>query len=217
MYTLKITIQGIAKAMINRPPIPTTGAGPPRPKIIEALSDAEKAIAEKVYLDDVGMYLPADNIRQMLIGNQARRGAAIILGSDIESKKGTAYKSFCEACLWVTAVDGGEKVYFGPLRKKWDDTDTRYFIRKSGQTITRQITTRPLVCLPWTLTFHVFVTDDNFKSGKIKELFEVAGLRCGVGVYGPKFGRFIVIECKQIKTSTKEKTQKPKTAKRKTA
>ncbi|HEG43269.1 MAG TPA: hypothetical protein ENH94_04385 [Phycisphaerales bacterium] len=129
----------------------------------------------------------------MLLGNAARRGATAILGSDIESNKGTFYKSFCEGCVWITSIVDDEKVYYMPLRK-WDpkdedQVDVRSFLTGSGKKLARKIIERPLVKTPWSLTFIITVTDDNFPEKKLRKLFDVAGLRCGVGSYGPKFGR----------------------------
>jgi len=133
----------------------------------------------------------------------------MILGSDMESQKGTFYTSFCEGCIWVQGEDDPMKVYYKPLRK-WNPDDERQLDIRSfpfgaGKTKGRRITKRPLVLTPWTLTFIITVTDDNFPIAKIEELFTVAGLRCGVGAYGPTFGRCRITQWKRINKKPKSK------------
>jgi len=53
---------------------------------------------------------------------------------------------------------------------------------------------RPMIEVPWSLTFIITVTEDTYDQGKIKEFFETGGLRCGLGVFGPTFGRFRIVE-----------------------
>jgi hypothetical protein len=170
------------------------------PKKTKGATDAKQTLEEMAYKDETGMYIPSDNIRQMLIGNKARKGAAEILGSYIEAKKGGEYRSFCDSCIWVIGPDDPEKVYYKPLRKTWDGTDLRSILSGKGKSLGRQWVERPLIKTPWSLTFFVHVMDDNFEQGKVKEFFEVGGLRCGLGVYGPKFGRYRVVEWEVQKT-----------------
>ena len=143
----------------------------------------------KIYKDTKGVYAPTDNIRMMLIGNQKRTGACKILGSNIEKGKGTEYINFAKACIWVIGPKDPLKVYFSPKRKNYDTYDERSFINAQGS---RGITRRPLINTPWKLTFFVDVTDPIYDPSKIKEFFDVAGTRCGLGAYGPTFGRFTV-------------------------
>lgn len=165
-----------------------------KPTARKGKKDIEAELEGKAYKDERGMYLPADNIRMSLIGNRFRTGAADILGSTIERQKGKKYRNFCKACVWVLGTEEPtDKVYFEPLRKTWDDTDVRSFITSKGG---RDVCERPMIRTPWSLTFTIHVTDETFAEGKIRELFEVAGLRCGLGVHGPTFGRFIVKEWK---------------------
>lgn len=181
MITIKCTIEGIVPAMHHKFPAPEKAGDRKRRK--------EQSVDDKCYMDKKGVYLPTDNLRMMLIGNRYRKGAAEILGSEIESKKGRMYKDYCKACVWVVGIDDPLKVYYEPKRKKYDATDIRSFITSTGG---RDVTERPLITLPWSLTFLVQITDEGPLSERVKEMFELAGLRCGAGAYGPTFGRFIV-------------------------
>jgi len=181
MIKVKCTIEGIVPAMHHKYPAPKKAGDKTR--------RSEPTVDEKCYMDKEGVYLPADNLRMMLIGNRFRSGAAKILGSDIESKAGKKYTEFCKSCVWVVGPKNPLKVYYEPKRKKYDDTDVRSFITSQGG---RDVTERPLINLPWSLTFFVHITEDGPLADKVKSFFEVAGTRCGAGAYGPTFGRFIV-------------------------
>lgn len=185
MYEVKCTIEGIVPIMFCRFPLPA--------KPGDAKKKKKQTLEEKMWIDKKGVYIPTDNLRMMLIGNKPRPGAAKIYGSEYESKKGTKYFNFCKACVWV--VGDNSKVYFKPNRKTYDDVDIRSFINASGG---RDTTERPILKTPWALTFDIHVTDNVVPEGIIHEFYNVAGRRCGLGVYGPTFGRFIVKEWKTI-------------------
>ena len=185
MYDVIAKIKGAVPIMFSRYALP---AGPDDKK-----KQKKQTVREKMWIDKKGVYIPTDNLRMMLIGNRFRTGAAKIYGTHIESGKGTKYLDFCKACVYVTGDNG--KVYFKPKRTKHDDVDIRSFVN-AGKPPSRSLTERPILTTPWSLTFTVQVTDDSIPEDKIREFYECAGMRCGLGVYGPTFGRFIVEEWK---------------------
>lgn len=187
MNQIKCKIEGVVPIMFSRFPLPTKPGDTKKKK--------KQTIEEKMWADKKGVYIPTDNLRMMLIGNRFRPGAAKIYGSEYESKKGTKYLNFCKACVWV--IGDNNKVHFEPKRKKWDDVDIRSFINATGG---RDTTERPILNTPWSLAFEIQVTDDSVPPEIIKEFYKVAGLRCGLGVYGPTFGRFVISEWEE-KTS----------------
>ena len=185
MYEIECTIKGLAPMMMDRFF---------NPEDLEVSKKKSKTtwkddLKQKLYVDKKGVYIPADNIKMMLIGNQFRPGAASILGNMIEKKKKGEYLNFCKAAIWVLGTKDPLKVYIEPKRKTYDEYDERSFITANRG---RGITRRPLIMLPWKLTFTIQVTEDIFDQSKIKEFFQVAGMRCGCGAYGPTFGRFII-------------------------
>ena len=187
MYQILTTVNGLVYGMQDRfynPEETDTGQGKKRGK-----DSWKKELPFKAYIDKKGMYFPTDSIKMMLIGNKHRRGAAQILGSDIEKAKGTKYKSLAIGCIWVVGTKDTGKVYIEPIRKTFDDYDERSFINANGG---RGLPRRPIFKTPWSLTFLIQVTDDNIDETFVRSMFEVAGLRCGVGAYGPTFGRFAI-------------------------
>lgn len=156
----------------------------------QARTKVEVPLKNKVYCDKKGVYLPADNLRQMLLGNKNRQGAGKILGSYFKAKKGTEYETLIAGCLWVRGLEDPEKLYLQPLRKTWDTVDIRSYVMATG----RKVSHRPQMNLPWFLEFKITVYTDALPEGIVRELYNVAGLFCGAGVYGPKFGRFRIVE-----------------------
>jgi len=194
MYRVKGKIDGMIPAMFDRYFSIDDQDNPGAKK--KAKSSWKDELIKKIYVDSKGVFAPVDNIRMMLIGNVHRIGAAKIQGSFIETKKATQYLNFCKSCVWVVGPKDPLKVYFEPNRKTYDDYDERSFITATG---CRKITRRPLITTPWRLTFFVDVVDDQYAPEKIKEFFDVAGMRCGLGAYGPTFGRFLVTEWNVVK------------------
>ncbi len=186
MYEVNCKIEGMVPVMFDRFYNPDETEKPTKKKGKGAWKDE---LPKKLYYDKKGVYCPVDNIRMMLIGNKHRVGAAKILGSFIETKKATQYLSFCKGLVWIVGPDDPQKVYFEPHRKTFDDYDERSFINAAGS---RSLTRRPILKTPWSINFIVQVMDDQYDYSKIKEFFDVAGIRCGLGAYGPTFGRFLV-------------------------
>jgi len=191
MYTIKATYTGLVPMMMDRYYELTKGEKPGR-KISQKGKDAEVHL--KLHCDDKGVFVPADNIRMMLIGNQMRPGAAKILGSYVEKGKGTEYVQMCESSIWVIGPMNPLKCYVQPGRITYDDIDERSFPTMKGKGVSRKIARRPLINLPWSVSFIVQVTDDQIHESKIRELFDLAGLRCGICAYGPTFGRCVVTQ-----------------------
>ena len=185
MYQVLCTIEGVAPIMFCRFPLPAKPGDTKKQKT--------QSIAEKMWIDKKGVYIPTDNLRMILIGNTFRTGAAKIYGTHIESGKGTKYLDFCKACVYVVGDNG--KVYFKPKRTKEDDIDIRSFVNSKAS---RATTERPVLNTPWSLTFTVQVTDDTVPEDIVRRFYETGGMRCGLGVYGPTFGRYIVKEWKTM-------------------
>jgi len=104
MYEIECAIEGVAPAMFDRFFNPEETEAP-KTKSKKKWKDN---LIKKMYVDKKGVYVPADNLRMMIIGNTKRPGAAKILGSFIEKGKATQYLNFCKACTGKT-MKGEEK------------------------------------------------------------------------------------------------------------
>jgi hypothetical protein len=166
----------------------------------KAKDQNKKEVALRLHRNSKGVFVPAHNIRMMLIGNQHRPGAAKILGSYVEKGKGTEYLQICKSCIWVLGLKDPGKIYIQPKRKSYDDVDERSFINSKGS---RGISRRPILTLPWSLSFTI-LTDDHIHESKVRQLFDIAGLRCGVCAYGPTFGRCVITDWKVLRIESNE-------------
>jgi len=193
MYTIKATFTGLVPMMMDRFFNPEELVEGTQKK---GKKQADKEVVLKLHRDKKGVLVPADNIRMMLIGNKLRPGAAKILGSWSEKNKGTEYLQMCKSSIWVIGPKDPLKVYLEPMRKTYDDIDERSFINSKGS---RSITKRPILKLPWSLTFFIQVTDNNIHESKVREFFDVAGLQCGCCAYGPTFGRCHITHWEVVK------------------
>jgi hypothetical protein len=186
MYEIQAKYVGVVPMMMHRFADPTQTEKPAKKK---AKGRNEADIKAALHVDKKGVFVPADNIRMMLIGNKHRQGAAKIQGSYIEKGKGTEYLNMVKSCIWVLGPDDPQKVYLEPNRRTHDDVDARSFINAAGS---RSMAYRPILTLPWSLSFTIQVVDDNIDESKVRQFFDVAGLRCGVCAYGPTFGRCVI-------------------------
>jgi len=155
-----------------------------------------KIVELKLHKDKKGVFVPADNIKMMLVGNKIRPGAAKILGSFIEKGKGTQYTQIAKSLIWVVGPKDPLKIYIDPKRTTYDDIDERSFINAQGS---RSMSYRPIINLPWSLSFTIQVVDDQIDESLVRQFFDVAGLRCGCCAYGPTFGRCMIAEWEVVK------------------
>jgi len=181
VYTLVGKINGIVPILFNRFRGEASEGHSPGGKITK--KDMEAMVGAKVHRDANGLYLPAQNLKMAIVGGQKSRGAAMIVGSEIEKRKGGAYTDWCKACLFIQP----ERLYFH--KDTWDHIDDRW-AKNEKQQLVRAI--RPALREGWEVKFKVEVVDDAAKEDWVKRFCEVAGLRVGVGSYRPDFGRFLV-------------------------
>ena len=205
MYQIKCTYEGLAPMLQDR------FFNPEEAEIGQAKlkggKDKKKEVVLKLHRDKKGVFVPADVFRMMLIGNKARPGAAKILGSYVETKKATEYVNVCESFIWTKGIENPLKVYIKPIRKTMDEVDERSFPTKGGGRLTAM---RPVISMPWTVTFIIEVTDDHLVESKVREFYEVAGFRCGIGAHGPTFGRCRIIEWEVLSEPEKKSKRKKK-------
>jgi len=201
MYTIKATFTGLVHMMMNRffEAITTEPGGSRR----KGDADREADIIRALHINPKTkcVAVPADNIKMMLVGNQARPGAAKIMGSYREKQKGTEYKTNCDGSIWVMGRKDPLWCELLPARKIYDEIDERAFVTQKGKGgSARKIARRPLLTLPWHVPFLISVTDDNVTSEWVRDIFRVAGLYCGICAYGPKFGRCEITEWEIVDT-----------------
>jgi hypothetical protein len=180
-YRVRVKVEGLVPMLHDKYPLNKNDDG--------SRTKVDPPVESKLHHDKKGVFVPADNLRQMLLGNRKRQGACKVLGTYFRSKKATEYATLVNGALYVQGLEDPQKVYLEPLRKKWDQVDKRAFMSDSG----RKISKRPQMNTPWSLEFMVYVYTDALPEEIVKQLFTVAGQFCGIGAYGPKFGRYRIV------------------------
>ncbi len=141
---------------------------------------AEAEFQGGLYHDpEIGPFIPGGMLDAMLTDGAKKR------------KMGKEFK----AGVTVTEEEVQLK-YKGPRERKalWADESFRDRRGvKVGQA--RVIRTRP-VFKEWSLTFHIEIEDIN--PSEVAEALEIAGRKCGIGDYRPRFGKFSVESVKEI-------------------
>ena len=193
MYGIKAKYKGVAPIMMDRF---YDQASIEKPATKKKKGIDLKIVELKLHKDKKGVFVPADNIKMMLVGNKIRPGAAKILGSFIEKGKGTQYTQIAKSLIWVVGPKDPLKIYIDPKRTTYDDIDERSFINAQGS---RSMSYRPIINLPWSLSFTIQVVDDQIDESLVRQFFDVAGLRCGCCAYGPTFGRCMIAEWEVVK------------------
>jgi len=189
MYEIAVKLDGIVPFMMHRFAVKDPNKKPSN-------KDKEtQTLQTMCHMDEVGLFVPALNLRMLMIGTSKRKGAASIYGNEIEKRKGPMFVSLCEAYLWPRGNEKADRVYFQPNRPTWDAVDERSYITSTGG---RDVTRRPIICPPWSLSFTISVVDESLKAEILRKMYDLAGLRVGIGAFGPEFGRFVVSEWKII-------------------
>jgi len=181
---VRCTVSGLKPFLQNRFIIPKEGDKPTKVR-------EDVPLEQMMYCDENGIYFPTDNFRMMILGNQKRPGAAQIYGSYIVGgKKGKEYRTLAKACLWVRGLSGEDNIYVAPPRKTYDAFDERSYVMKTGRKVIR----RPMVNLPWSFTFRLHIFGKSLTEPLVRAFYDVAGIHCGIGDYGPEFGAFKIAD-----------------------
>jgi hypothetical protein len=135
------------------------------------------------YNDEVGFYIPSEQIRQSLIN----------AGSFTKAKVGNAKKSMKNIVAGMFSIDP-EKIRIG--------SD---FVIDKRSAVNRNIKARVIVIRPrwdnWKVSFVLNVDNDTITEETITQIITHAGDYVGIGSYRPQnngqFGRFRLVEIKE--------------------
>lgn len=201
MRTFKVKVNGVTPYMQHRmDDVKLQEWEKKRGNIIErdGLNDEpEKIAAFHSYIDNDGnYYIPCDHFKQCFVKG----------GGFVKGKVGNATKSMKNivAAMWRIKE---EKIPF----RKFDEVDTRSAVNRNVKA--RIITHRPK-WNTWEAEFTLII-DDDVKNGvtidTIENIINYGGRYLGVGSYRPEhtgeFGRFELIELKELKQAVKENGQ----------
>lgn len=175
MYRINATIEGVAPLLMNK--IADLDA-------LESPSKGGKKTAQakldeahlKVHRNSSGIYMPAWNLKCVLIDGARRGGVKEGRGSIAPYLQATV---FPEDALFGTDQPDGIHVHPGKIPP-----------RTGGYVLIR----RPMFNAGWKLTLRFNVTDDRRSPDSIRRALEEAGALVGLGSWRPEYGRFIVTD-----------------------
>lgn len=157
----------------------------------ELLKDARKTITRNTteedeqwirfsYFDEKGYYVPSEQIKMSLVYS----------GKDFKMK---ARKNSLKDWIKATCFIQEERCYLNKLEP--DSLLTSYPKRKDGN---RVKVIHPSFNAGNEIEFTIEVLEKNFDKKTLKELVENAGKRYALGARRPEFGRFNVLEFKEL-------------------
>lgn len=143
----------------------------------EKFDSTEEAKKASYFDQKLGFYIPSSHIEGCL------KKAA----SDFKLKGHKTYKDTILGSVFVE----DEKL---PLnRQEWDEID-----RRAAKVQTARIVRSRPRFNTWELTFAMLFDDERITTDVLRQILSEAGATKGIGDYRPKFGRFKVVEFKEV-------------------
>lgn len=186
MYTVNVSVEGIAPLMQHRFPLPDFEDLSKGGKKKTGETDYSQEWREYLYVTSDGeIYQPATHFDGALV-----KAAA---GYKIQGARGKTYKDLFKGNVFVSPdsilhgikapesldADGSKRLYL----------DVRPVVVQRA----RVIRVRPCFAPGWRLDFEITVLDDQIPVNVVNEVLTLAGRTVGIGDFRPKFGRFMVI------------------------
>jgi len=181
MKKFKVKIRGVAPLLQHR--FPETEEDKPQRRKVGVL-DWSKEVEEALYKKSDGtVYEPSTHIE----------GAMIKAASNfqIPGRGKKTYKDLFKSAVFVEPLEI-------PLEPQKYTVDRRPVVMPGG----RIVRSRPKF-ENWGLTFDVIVTEEELRAETVKNILIYAGNYIGIGDFRPKFGRFEVVEFKDVTPKSK--------------
>lgn len=185
MYTVNVSVQGIAPLMQHRYPLP---------EFADLSKGGNKKTGEKDYSQEWREYLyatPEGDIYQPAThfdGAMVKAAA----GYKIQGARGKTYKDLFKGNVFVSpdVILHGVK---SPENLDADADKPLYLdVRPVVVQRARVVRIRPCFKPGWELNFEISVLDDQVPANVVNEVLTLAGRTVGVGDFRPRFGRFMV-------------------------
>jgi len=185
MYTISVTVQGVAPLMQHRFPIPefeTMGKG--GRKQSGAVDYSEEWRNYLYVTADGDIYQPASHFD----GAMTKAAAAF----KITGKRGMSYKELFKASVFTSP----DLILHGVKEPAQLDTDGDKQLYLDLRPVVvqraRVVRIRPTFKAGWRLSFEIEVIDDQISPEIVQDILTYAGKAVGVGDNRPRFGRFTV-------------------------
>lgn len=186
MYSLDVTIRGVAPLLQCRYPVPDLATLSKGARQVTGAPDYTEEWRDKLYVtSDDELYEPSSHIEAAMIAAAAN--------FKIAGRRGKTYKDLFKAAVFVSP----EMVPHGLKAPDTLDTDAdkRLYLDVRPVVINRSriVRIRPAFKAGWTLAFTIDVIDDQIAQELLHDILTLAGRTVGIGDYRPKFGRFQIV------------------------
>lgn len=192
MYSINVSIEGIAPLMQHRYPLPDFNDLSKGGKKKTGETDYSQEWREYIYATPEGdIYQPATH----LDGAMTKAAA----GYKIQGARGKTYKDLFKGNVFASpdAILHGVKV---PESLDADADKPLYLdVRPVVVQRARVVRIRPCFKAGWQLDFEITVLDDQVPANVVNEVLTLAGRTVGIGDFRPRFGRFMITKFEVVK------------------
>lgn len=188
MYTVNVTIKGVAPLMQHRFPMPD---------LADMSKGSKKSTGSKDYTQEWHDYLYADGSGQIYQPSSHIEGAITkaAVSFKVAGKRGKSYKDLIAANVVIDPERIPHVGYTVPDELDADADKPLYLdVRPVIIQRARVVRIRPTFKAGWELSFEALVNDDDIHPDTLQDIFVLAGKAVGLGDYRPKFGRFSVVK-----------------------
>jgi hypothetical protein len=188
MYTVKVTVKGIAPLLQNKFPMPELEDMSKGATMRTGSKDYTQEWRTMFYETPEGMvYQPAVHFEGAMVS------AAV--NFRIKGKGRKTYKDLFRATVFVSP----EQIPHGIKVPTELDTDADKSLYLDMRPVVmpnkaRVVRIRPTFKSGWELSFIIEVMDDQIQPELVNDVLTLAGKTVGIGDYRPRFGRFMVTE-----------------------
>lgn len=192
MYSVNVSVEGVAPLLQHRFPLPDFETLSKGGKIKTGEKDYTQMWREFLYVTSEGdIYQPATHFDGAMI-----KAAG---GYKIQGARGKTYKDLFKGNVFVSP----DVILHGVKAPENLDTDAdkRLYLDVRPVVIQRArvVQVRPCFKAGWQLDFEITVLDDQIPHNVVNEVLQLAGRTAGVGDFRPKFGRFMVTKFELVK------------------
>lgn len=185
MYTIDVTITGIAPLLQHRFPIPPDVLNPKGGTKVSGSRDFSEEWREYFYATPDGeIYQPASHLEGAMVRASGQ--------FKVTGRRGKSYKELFQGNVFVQP----DALLHHVQVPETLDTDADKLLYLDVRPVivnrARVVRLRPTFKAGWCLDFEIQVLDDQISEEIVNDVLTTAGKTCGIGDYRPKFGRFMI-------------------------
>lgn len=187
MYTVNVTVEGIAPLMQHRYPMPDLG---------NLSKGGNKSTGAKDFTQEWREYFYSETSGQIYQPSSHLEGALIkaAVGFKVAGKRGKTYKDLFSANVFIDPTNIPHEGFTVPDELDTDADKPLYLdVRPVVIQRARVVRIRPCFKPGWRLSFEIQVADDEIQPGMLQDVLTLAGKTVGIGDYRPRFGRFNIV------------------------